>query len=74
MIAKGDKIVVLLDVGGGVVEIRDYVADKAGRTVEFEVDKKTGNYEVTVKGRAGTAARTAVLRGDRVIAIEEVPA
>jgi hypothetical protein len=72
--AKGDKVIVLLDVGGGITERKEYVADKAGRTVEFDVDKKTGEVTIEVKGRAGTAARTAQVRGDRVIYIEEVPA
>lgn len=72
--AKGDKVVVLVDTGSGETMVREYVADKAGRTVEYEVDKKTGNYTIEVKGRAGTPAKTAVFRGDRVISIEEVPA
>lgn len=68
---KGDKVRVLLD---GVDEPQTYTADKAGRTIDYELDRKTGYYVIEVKGRAGTAVRTINLRADRVILIEEVPA
>lgn len=71
--AKGDKVKALIDIGNGQVIERIFEADKAGRTVEYDVDKKTGNFVVEVKGRAGTAVRTSTLRGDRVLIIEEVP-
>lgn len=71
--AKGDKIVAMIDTGSGTVE-KTYRADKAGQTVEYDIDKKTGSYEIIIRGRAGTPAKTANLRGDRVISIEEVPA
>lgn len=49
-------------------------ADKAGRTVEYDRDKKTGDYLIEVKGRAGSVARSVNLRGDRVVLLEEIPA
>lgn len=71
--SKGDQIKALIDIGNGNVVERIFRADKAGQTVEYDLDKKTGNYEVVVRGRAGTPARTVNLRGDRVLVIEEVP-
>lgn len=72
--AKGDHIKAIIDIGGGNTIEKMFRADKAGQTVEYDLDKKTGNYEVIVRGRAGTPARTVNLRGDRVLLIEEVPA
>lgn len=72
--AKGDVVKVLLDIGGGQVLERIFMADKAGRTVSFNRNDKQGVYEIEVAGRAGTAARTVNLRIDRVILIEEIPA
>ncbi len=72
--AKNDSVKVLLDVGSGNVVERVFLADKAGRSVKYDRDDKKNIYTIEVVGRAGTAARTVVLRADRVILLEEVPA
>jgi len=71
--AKGDQIKTLIDIGNGNVVERIYTAELAGQTVDYDVDRKTGNYEVHIVGMTGKTARTINLRGDRVIIIEEVP-
>ena len=69
--AKGDKVNVVVDVGSGQTLERSFVADAAGREVAFTRGRDTVTVEV--RGRAGTAVRTAEFRADRVILIEEVP-
>lgn len=72
--AKGDKVVVTVDYGAGVVAAVTVEADAAGRTVQWDRDRKTGEVLVEVNGRAGTLVRKHMFRADRVIAVEEVPA
>lgn len=72
--AKGDKIKVVYDRDGqGTVDTLEFVADAAGRKVEYTRNAKAGLLEIEVSTMAGTVIRRAELRADRVILIEEVP-
>ena len=72
--AKGDKVVVLLDAGNGVSIEKIFKASVMGRTIEFNREDRKNLIVVEEKMHTGKVARTAELRADRVIAIEEVPA
>ena len=65
--ARGDRIDVLIDKGGGQSEWLSVEADKAGRTLKVDADKREGNLEVEVLTRGGTQVRLNVFRLDRVI-------
>ncbi|MBV8690422.1 MAG: hypothetical protein JOY57_02090, partial [Actinobacteria bacterium] len=54
---KGDRVEVLVDVGGGSTQTFDIEATKAGRRVE--VTSGRGMVEVTEVTRAGTPVRSA---------------
>ena len=72
--AKGDKIKVVYDRdGAGNVDTLEFVADAAGRKVEFTRNAKAGLLEVEISTQAGSVIRRAEIRADRVIMIEEVP-
>ena len=72
--ALGDKIKVTYDLGDGKPAMIEVVADKAGRTVEYDRDEKKNLLSIVVAGRAGTPARTVLIRLDKVLMFEEVPA
>jgi hypothetical protein len=70
--AKGDKIIVTLDLGDRTEE-KTVLADAAGRRVEFAADDRKGIIEAWVYGSTGKAVRSYRFRADRVIAVEERP-
>jgi hypothetical protein len=68
---KGDRVEVLVDVGGGV-ERFEVVATRAGRRVE--TSNVRGTVEVTEVTRSGHAVRSARFMATRIVAIVEHPA
>jgi hypothetical protein len=71
-VVKGDRVEVLVDVGGSAAKRFEIVARLAGRRVE--VSNVRGTVEVTEVTRSGTPVRTARFMASRVIAIVEHPA
>src|SRR5579859_6460222 len=69
---KGDRVEIVVDVGGGVTKTYDVVATRAGRRVD--VVNRRGLVEVSEITRGGTAVRTARFMSGRVIALVEHPA
>ena len=69
---KGDRVEIVVDVGGGVTKTYDVVATRAGRRVD--VVNRRGLVEVSEITRGGTAVRTARFLSGRVIALVEHPA
>jgi hypothetical protein len=68
---KGDRVEILVDVGGGV-ERFEIAASRAGRKVE--VSNARGTIEVTEVTRSGQPVRTARFMAARVVALVEHPA
>jgi hypothetical protein len=68
---KGDRVEVLVDVGGSAVQRFEISASRAGRRVE--VAQVRGTVEVSEVTRSGTPVRTARFMASRVIAIVEHP-
>jgi hypothetical protein len=68
---KGDRVEVLVDVGGAVDRF-EITATRAGRKVE--ITNARGTIEVTEVTRSGEAVRTARFMAARVVAIVEHPA
>jgi hypothetical protein len=68
---KGDRVEVLVDIGGGVQRF-EVQAARAGRRVE--VSNSRGTVEVIEVTRSGRAVRSARFMAARVIAIVEYPA
>jgi hypothetical protein len=68
---KGDRVEVLVDVGGGVQAFQ-IVASKAGRRVEITTGR--GMVEVSEVTRSGQAVRSARFMQSRVVALVEHPA
>ena len=69
---KGDRVEVLVDVGGGGVQAFEIVASKAGRRVEITSGR--GMVEVSEVTRSGQAVRSARFMQSRVVALVEHPA
>jgi hypothetical protein len=69
---KGDRVEVLVDVGGGAVQTFEVVASKAGRRVE--VTSGRGMVEVAEVTRSGQPVRSARFMQSRVVALVEHPA
>ena len=69
---KGDRVEVVVDIGGSAAERFEVVARKAGRRVD--VSNVRGTVEVSEVTRSGTPVRTARFMASRVIAIVEHPA
>lgn len=69
---KGDRVVIVMDVGGGAVREFDVTATKAGRRVEVSMTR--GTVEVTEVTRSGQAVRSARFMAARVVALVEHPA
>jgi hypothetical protein len=67
---KGDRVEVLVDVGGGVQQF-EIVATRAGRRIEISTVR--GTIEVTEVTRSGQPVRTARFMATRVVAIVEHP-
>jgi len=68
---KGDRVEVLVDVGGGSTQTFEILATKAGRRVEVTTGR--GMVEVTEVTRAGTPVRSARFMSTRVVALVEHP-
>ena len=68
---KGDRVEVLIDVGGGGVERFEVAATRAGRRVE--VSTARGTVEVAEMTRNGQPVRTARFMASRVVAVVEHP-
>jgi len=69
---KGDRVEVLIDVGGGSVQRFEIMATKAGRRVE--ISNARGSVEVAEVTWSGQAVRTGRFMATRVVAIIEHPA
>ena len=69
---RGDRVEVLVDVGGSVAQRFEIVARRAGRRVD--VSNVRGTVEVSEMTRSGRPIRTARFMASRVIAIVEHPA
>jgi hypothetical protein len=68
---KGDRVEVVVDVGGGETKTYDIVASKAGRRVETSTAR--GIVEVAELTRTGQVVRTARFMQTRVVAVVEHP-
>jgi hypothetical protein len=69
---KGDRVEVVVELGGGDTRTYDVVATRAGRRVETVTGR--GVVEVTEVTRNGEVVRTARFMQSRVIAVVEHPA
>jgi len=69
---KGDRVEVVVDVGGGDTRTYEIVALRAGRRVETTTGR--GVVEVAEVTRTGVIVRTARFMQSRVIAVVEHPA
>jgi hypothetical protein len=69
---KGDRVEVVVDVGGGETRTYEVVAGRAGRRVETTTGR--GVVEVAEVTRTGVIVRTARFMQSRVIAVVEHPA
>jgi hypothetical protein len=70
-VVKGDRVEVIVDVGGGGVQRFEIAATKAGRRVEISTAR--GTVEVTEVTRSGQPVRSGRFMVSRVIAIVEHP-
>jgi hypothetical protein len=68
---KGDRVEVVVDVGGGT-KTYEIVASKAGRRVEVATVR--GTVEVSELTRTGNVVRTGRFMATRVVAVIEHPA
>ncbi len=69
---KGDRVEVVVDVGGGGTKTYDIVASRAGRRVE--ISNARGTIEVSEVTRTGVAVRSGRFMAARVVAVIEHPA
>lgn len=69
---RGDRVEVVVDIGGGGVQRYEIEATRSGRRVE--VSNARGVVEVTEVTRSGQAVRTARFMATRVVAVVESPA
>ena len=69
---KGDRVEVVVELGGGETRTYDIIATRAGRKVETTTGR--GVVEVTEVTRTGEVVRTARFMQARVIAVVEHPA
>jgi hypothetical protein len=69
---RGDRVEVVVELGGGETRTYDIVATRAGRRVETTTGR--GIVEVTEVTRTGEVVRTARFMQARVIAVVEHPA
>jgi hypothetical protein len=68
---KGDRVEVVVELGGGETRTYEIVATRAGRRVETSTGR--GIVEVTEVTRTGEIVRTARFMQARVIAVVEHP-
>ena len=71
VVVKGDRVLVVIDVGGGGVREFEVAATKAGRRVEVAMTR--GTVEVTEVTRSGQPVRSARFMATRVVALVEHP-
>ena len=71
-VMRGDRVEVVVDVGGGETRTYEIVAARAGRRVETTTGR--GVVEVAEVTRTGVVVRTARFMQTRVIAVVEHPA
>ena len=71
-VAKGDRVEVLVDAGGGTARTYDIRARRAGRRVEVKTSR--GTVEVTEVTRNGRPVRMGTFMASRVLAVVEHPA
>ncbi|MER7547461.1 hypothetical protein [Actinomadura sp.] len=69
---KGDRVEIVVDVGGSATRTYEVTATRAGRRVE--IANRRGIVEVSEVTRTGTAVRTARFMSSRVLALVEHPA
>ncbi len=69
---KGDRVEIVVDVGGGETRAYEVVAARAGRRVETTTAR--GIVEVAELTRTGQVVRTARFMQSRVVAVVEHPA
>jgi hypothetical protein len=69
---KGDRVEIVVDVGGGETRTYEVVAARAGRRVETTTGR--GVVEVAEVTRTGQVVRTAQFMQSRVVAVVEHPA
>ena len=69
---RGDRVEVVVELGGGETRTYDIIATRAGRRVETTTGR--GVVEVTEVTRTGEVVRTARFMQARVIAVVEHPA
>ena len=69
---KGDRVAIVVDVGGGSVRGFEVAATRAGRRVEVSVSR--GTVEVSEVTRSGQPVRSARFMAARVVALVEHPA
>lgn len=69
---KGDRVTIVVDVGGGGVREFEVAATKAGRRVDVSVSR--GTVEVAEVTRSGQPVRSARFMAARVVALVEHPA
>lgn len=70
-VMRGDRIEVVVDVGGGATRVYEIVATRAGRRVETTTGR--GVVDVAEVTRTGQVVRTARFMQSRVIAVVEHP-
>ena len=68
---RGDRVEVLVDVGGGTTQTFEILATKAGRRVEVSTGR--GMVEVSEVARSGQPVRSARFMATRVVALVEHP-
>ena len=71
-VVKGDRVEVVVDVGGGETRTYEVVAARAGRRVDISTGR--GIVEVAEVTRTGQVVRTAQFMQTRVVAVVEHPA
>jgi hypothetical protein len=69
---KGDRVEIVIDVGGGGTRAYEVTATRAGRRVDVATVR--GVVEVSEVTRTGTPVRTARFMASRVVALVEHPA
>jgi hypothetical protein len=69
---RGDRVEVVVELGGGETRTYDIIATRAGRRVETTTGR--GVVEVTEVTRGGTPVRTGRFMASRVVALVEHPA
>ena len=72
LLVKGDRVEIVVELGGGETRTYEIVATRAGRRVEVSTGR--GIVEVVEVTRTGEPVRTARFMASRVVALVEHPA